>query len=101
MRGICIGETPRRSFRRRHSGDSADGSTFSARMFRSGVQYDAEDCSDPRTIRLARATKNRGMPVVVTIAVQFFESLYASRPSRCRKLHNLTNSAVIFDEAVP
>lgn len=65
----------------------------------SNVQYDLETEADPKTIRLIQATENWDRPVVVTTAVQFFESLYASRPSQCRKLHNIAGSAVVFDEA--
>lgn len=45
------------------------------------------------------AAENWDAPFIITTAVQFFESIYANKRGKLRKLHNMADSILIFDEA--
>jgi len=63
------------------------------------VEHHANLDTDKEDARSRLATENWDAPIIVTTNVQFFESLFAARTSRCRKLHNIVNSVVVLDEA--
>jgi CRISPR-associated endonuclease/helicase Cas3 len=63
------------------------------------VEHHSNMEPERETQRSRLASENWDAPIIVTTNVQFFESLYAAKSSRCRKLHNIADSVVILDEA--
>jgi len=63
------------------------------------VEHHSNLDSEQETPQSRLACENWDAPLVVTTSVQFFESLFASRTSRARRLHSIVNSVVVLDEA--
>ncbi len=62
----------------------------------SGAEFERHENTEDRR---AFSTENWEAPIILTTAVQFFESLYSNKPGKNRKLHNIAESVIVFDEA--
>ena len=60
---------------------------------------DEENGSEDYREASKSAIENWDAPFIITTAVQFFESVYSNKRGKLRKVHNLANSVIIFDEA--
>lgn len=61
-------------------------------------QQGEDDKSNEQMSRLNFLTENWDAPIILTTNVQFFESLFASKPAKCRKVHSIANSVIVMDE---
>lgn len=65
----------------------------------SNYSYDGDTEEEKKTAeKLKRTCENWDAPLIITTSVQFFQSLYHYKGSALRKLHNLRDSVIVFDE---
>lgn len=64
-----------------------------------GVEAERHDAEGANECQRRLLAENWDAPIVLTTNVQLLESLFSNRPSSCRKLHNLMESVILFDEA--
>jgi CRISPR-associated endonuclease/helicase Cas3 len=63
------------------------------------IEHHSALSPEKETTQSRLASENWDAPIVITTAVQFYESLFAAKTSKNRKIHNIANAVVILDEA--
>lgn len=75
------------------------GESASILRHQSSFSYDDSDYDEDYKKQLKSSAENWNAQLIVTTAVQFFESVYANKRSKLRKMHNIADSILVFDEA--
>lgn len=76
------------------------GSDAEILRHQSTFSYEENDYTEDYRKAAKSAAENWDVAsIIVTTAVQFFESVYANKRGKLRKLHNMADSILIFDEA--
>lgn len=78
--------------------NSIFGKHISIIQHHSNFSFDENFYEDTTSEKIKRSTENWDAPIIITTNVQFFESLYHFKGSRLRKMHNLADAILIFDE---
>lgn len=65
----------------------------------STFSYDSDDYDEDYRQAAKHASENWDAPFIITTAVQFFESIYANKRGKLRRLHHMADSILVFDEA--
>lgn len=60
--------------------------------------YDDTDLDEDYRKHMKNVAENWNAQIIITTSVQFFESVYKNKRSRLRKLHNMADSIIVFDE---
>lgn len=75
------------------------GSDAGILRHQSTYSYAGDEFSEDYRLLIKSASENWDAEFIITTAVQFFESIYSNKRSKLRKLHNMADSILVFDEA--
>ena len=79
--------------------ESIFGNNISLLRHQSSFSYNDSDYEEDYKKIAINASENWNADLIITTSVQFFESVYSNKREKLRKMHNMADSVLIFDEA--